>query len=327
MKTALVLACDDNFVPYTSVVARRVAHLAAERFPIIVVSDGVSDENKRLAQKFCPQISFIEAASAFAGKSLPTTQQFSRAAYLRLFLDVILSDFGRAVYLDSDILPLTDITPLLNAVPKSAPLVATHDLHVLLRGEYLDRLGMTGAYFNSGVMVLDLAAIRIEETFKRALGYALEHPQRCVFVDQDALNAVLDGGWQVLDWRWNAMSYLSELMPKPPFIRHFSGYKPWAIEKRGIEGRFIREWRTALQDSPWPGRFHEEPLANRIRNIYSRVAASFSHSAKGLIHVRSRHRRGDRARLVRSLPKILSAIEDAASEGAVAAWPYLQDVK
>jgi hypothetical protein len=59
MKTALVLACDDRFIPYTAVVARRIARYAAEKFPITVVSDGVSDDNKALALKFCPQISFI----------------------------------------------------------------------------------------------------------------------------------------------------------------------------------------------------------------------------------------------------------------------------
>ncbi len=56
MKTALVLACDDNYIPYTAVVARRIAGYATEKFPIIVVSDGVSDENKALARKFCPKL-------------------------------------------------------------------------------------------------------------------------------------------------------------------------------------------------------------------------------------------------------------------------------
>ena len=104
-------------------------------------------------------------------------------------------------------------------------------------------------------MVLDLKSIRAERIFAEALQYALDHPERCEFVDQDALNAVLDGRWQTLDWRWNASTCIRDLMPKEPFIRHFAGYKPWARKKVGIEQRFVDEWRSDLAESPWPAAF------------------------------------------------------------------------
>ena len=322
MKTALVLACDDNFIPYTSVVARRISHYATEKFPIIVVSDGVSDENKARAQKFCPQISFIEASSVFTD-ALPISERFSRAAHLRLFLDEILSDIDHAVYVDSDISSLTDISPLLALKPKAAPIVAAHDLHNMVNMLYRDRLLMSGPYFNSGVMVLDLKAVRAERIFSQALRYAIDYPERCHFVDQDPLNAVLDGRWQTLDWRWNAMNFMSQLMPKQPFIRHFAGYKPWAPKKLGVEQRFVNEWRSDLTESPWPGRFQEEALKYRIRNIFSPVTSAIGHLTKSMIYSNSQSKRGNRTRLVDSFPAALSAIEQAAASGAVA--DFLED--
>ena len=312
MKTALVLACDDRFIPFTAVVARRIVRNAAGKFPLTVISDGVTDENKALAQKFCPEISFIEAAHLFEHRPLPARGTFSRAAHLRLFLDDILADFDRAVYLDSDISLLTDISPLLALEPKAAPIIAAHDIPLMIEGKYRDRLHISSPYFNSGVMVLDLKAIRAERVFADALQYALDHPERCEYVDQDPLNAVLDGRWQVLDWRWNAVTWIRDMMPREPFIRHFARYKPWARKKVGIEQRFIDEWRSDLKESPWPDRFSEQSIKYPIKDIFRRVGSAVYGAFAG-------KRDDSERRLV--FAKALSDIEQAAAAGAIAGSP------
>jgi lipopolysaccharide biosynthesis glycosyltransferase len=316
--TVFVLACDDKYLPFTAVAARRIARYATEKFPIIVVSDGVSDENKALAQKFCSQISFIEAASVFGDRELPVNKSFSRAAYLRLFLDEILSDFDRVVYLDSDISPLADISPLLAVTPKSAPIIAAHDLHVMMNGAYRERLKILAPYFNSGVMVLDLKAIRAERLFATALQYAIDHPERCPLADQDALNAVLNGRWQTLDWRWNCLNYMNDRLPKQPFIRHFAGSKPWLGKKAGIERRFAREWGSDLAESPWPERFHEQPFTYRALAVLRPTMSAVEHFAKSLVYSRSAGRRGKRARLADNFSEALSEIEQSAAAGSLA---------
>lgn len=308
MKTALVLACDNNFIPYTAVVAKRIVRHAASKFPVTVISDGVSDENKARARRFCPEIHFIEAAPLFAERPLPFRGAFTRANYLRLFSDDILADFDRAVYLDSDISLLTDVSPLLDLGPKGAPVIASYDLPQMIDRKYRDRLRMTAPYFNSGVMVLDLKAVRAEHVFADALSYALEHPERCEYVDQDALNAVLDGRWQVLDWRWNALSQMREFMPKDPFIRHFTRYKPWAAKKAGIEERFIDEWRTDLSQSPWPDRYRDQSIRYPVKQAFAALGSAAAAPFIG------RKRKSRTA----SLAGALLAIEDAAAAGKIA---------
>jgi lipopolysaccharide biosynthesis glycosyltransferase len=312
MKTALVLACDDRFIPYTAVVARQIARNAREKFPITVISDGVIDENKALARKFCPEISFIEAAQLFEHRPLPARGTFSRAAYLRLFLDDILADFGRAVYLDSDISPLTDVSPLLALEPKAAPIIAAHDMQLTIEGKYRDRLGISAPYFNSGVMVLDLKAIRAEHVFTDAMRYALDHPERCEFVDQDALNAVIDGRWQVLDWRWNAVTWIRDVMPGEPFLRHFARYKPWAKKKVGIEQRYVDEWRADLRESPWPGSFSEQSIKYPITDAFRRVGSALYGAFAG------RQDDGERRRV---FANVFAGIERAAAAGEIAGFP------
>jgi len=318
-KSALVLACDDKFIPYTSVVARRIARHARDAFPIFVISDGVTDENKELARKFCSRIEFIEASSLFENRSVPLAHSFPRATYLRLFLDEML-DVDRIVYLDSDISVLEDVSPLLGVQPKVSPVAATYDIALTIDMSFRSRLQTTdgAAYFNAGVMVYDMKAIRSQGIFSAARAFFSEHPERCEFNDQDALNAVLDGRWQVLDWRWNAMNYMGERLPKAPFIRHFAGNKPWNVKKLGVERRFVDEWRADLKASPWPNSFQERTAKHIIREVTNPVTLGLENLAKSVVYSRSQGRRGNKARMWKNFPKVLAAIEQAALEGRLA---------
>ncbi len=114
------------------------------------------------------------------------------------------------------------------------------------------------------------------------------------------------------------MNFLSELMPKQPFIRHFAGCKPWLPKKVGIERRFVDQWRSDLAESPWPGRFHEEAFNYRARNIFRPAMSAADRFAKSLFYANSSGKRGNRARLVNGLAGTLSAIERSAAAGAAA---------
>jgi len=314
MKTALVLTCDDNFIPYTSVVARRIALGASEKFPIVIVSDGVSDENKALARKFCPRITFIEGSGLFDSRSFHVHANFSRACYLRLFFDEILADFDRIAYIDSDVSPLTDISPMMQMKPKAAPVIAAYDMPILESGNYMDRIPLSpgSAYFNSGVMVFDMNASRSEGIFADALRFALEHPKLCTFVDQDALNVAIDGRWQVLDWRWNALTFMLDHLPSRPFIRHITGEKPWTPHKDHIEPYLVEQWRADLAESPWPDRW--QARAPRTAGDRLRPAlASVENCLKGIFYSKSNTRRGRKIRFKHRFRSILTASEQAAS--------------
>ena len=319
LKTALVLACDDNFIAYASVVARRVVHYAKEKFPIIIVSDGVTEENKTLAQKFCPQISFIEAGHVLTDHAFGFRPPFSRACYLRLFFDEILADFDRVAYIDCDVSPLTDLQPLLQMAPKAAPFIAAHDMAVLTIDDYHVRLPLSSgnSYFNSGVMVLDLKAMESEGILACALKFAKEKPELCAYVDQDALNVAAGGRWQVLDWRWNVTGFLFHRIDRAYFVRHITGNKPWSASKFDIEKRFVDEWRSDLLESPWPHRFLEN--ADGFSKTYVRpVLRTVERPMKRLLYSNSPTMRGKMIRFEKRLTSVLDTIEAAAGRGELA---------
>jgi len=309
MKTAVVLACDDNFVAYASVVARRVEGLSSESFPIILLSDGVSDENKRLAQRFCSRISFVEVSKELADLPLATSQLHTRAAYARLKIDECV-EADRVVYIDCDVSVLTDLSPLLHLPLKSAPVAAVlNDMGMNTDTSFRQRLKMSegSPYFNSGVMVIDLAAARMEGILPAALSFAVTHPSLCRLPDQDSLNAVIDGRWQLLDWRWN-VTHL-EYQSKPAFVRHFIGpAKPWSnIKTRRIEPVFVDQWRSDMQESPWPERFL------RVGTPGIGGFRSSTRWLRAMLFSRSNGRRGDRARALLRYESLQAAMEKAAA--------------
>jgi lipopolysaccharide biosynthesis glycosyltransferase len=320
MKTALVLACDDNFVAYASVVARRAARLSSEKFPIVIVSDGVTEENKRLAQKFCPQISFIEASHLFAEREFYTRKTFTRAVYMRLFLDEILADFDYAVYIDSDMSVLADLSSLVAMRPKAAPIIASYDLVQLYDQLIYKRLPLSedAGYLQGGLLVFDLKAVRAERIFADALKLCLENTGAWEMLEQDALNVLLQGRWQVLDWRWNVVHFCVSSFPKPYFIRHMTGYKPWSPNKTTAEPYLVKQWRDDLAESPWPHKFHAEvrqPL--ELGKTYIRPITRAIETPFRKLLGRKPKTHPDRRRYVRNLPSVLQQVDEAAEAGAL----------
>lgn len=317
-RSAFILACDDNFIPFTSTVARRAAALSGA--PIFVISDGVTDENKKLARIYCPAINFIEAGELLDHSGLGANPHFPRSTFLRLFVDDLAAEFDRIAYLDSDISFLADPTPLLDMVPRAAPVIATYDMALMIDMQFRRRLSMSAdaAYFNAGIMIMDLKAMRSEGTLKAARAFGLANPQLCNFADQDALNAVLDGHWQVLDWRWNTVNYMSNRLPGQPFIRHFAGNKPWNRKKVGVEQRFVDEWRADLEASPWSGRFTETDAKMRARAVVQPYWDAIENAVRAGIHGKSDGRRGLRVRLARDYARVMGRIEAAARDGELA---------
>ena len=180
-----------------------------------------------------------------------------------------------------------------------------------------------------GLQIFDLKAVREERIFKNAIQFALENPEKCELVDQDALNVVLQGRWQVLDWRWNVMNFEAMHFPKPFYIRHHGGRsKPWSPSKSECEPSLVEQWREYLAESPWPHKFLPEKRGEFLRNYYRpvrqaikvRIKAAVSGDFEMLGDGKEEQRRTER--FLQQSPSILAKVEEAAREGTlgVALW-------
>ena len=108
----------------------------------------------------------------------------------------------------------------------------------------------TQAYFNAGVMVMDLKRFRDTDLIHSAEEFLERTNYKTPFVDQEALNHVIDGAFVRLDTRWNVLAALAQ---SEPWIIHYAGpNKPWSCEGRPIPFWNRRFWLEAAESAVLP---------------------------------------------------------------------------
>ena len=206
------------------------------------------------------------------------SSHLTAATLMKLLLAQHLSDqYDKLLYLDCDLTLHGDIGRIFSldtgaheiaAVPAARILVALTERR---RRETLDHfraLGMTEPYrfFNSGVLYIDVAKWNRSELGDRALAYIKQNPELCALPDEDALNAILDGGIAELTPIWNMnprrRGRTAHDIARPVII-HYAGHdKPWrryGRRKRLFPDRTAyRLYEEFLKNTPWPGWLDEQ---------------------------------------------------------------------
>jgi lipopolysaccharide biosynthesis glycosyltransferase len=211
------------------------------------------------------RLDFSRFDASLAGKG-----RFSRAVFRRLFLDEIVpSQFERIVTIDSDMLIVGPGLQRLETLDLGEkPLAAAYDMIFLMdfKGDALARqfqrsrralrLSLDTPYFNAGLMAIDRAAWRAEKLTERVTKALRDEPERYPFMEQDALNAALQGNFAPLSPRFNFMGdfFLLDLEHKlEPIVLHFvNAPKPWELGSWRGEARFAENYRDWFATSPWP---------------------------------------------------------------------------
>ena len=165
-------------------------------------------------------------------QGLILNHHFRKANYYRLFAsDLIEKD--ECLYLDADVVIDGPIDGFIGIDLADSYLAAV--VNPGFNGH--KELGMRtdAGYFNSGVMLLNLSRWRESNLKNRAIALALENPAAIEFVDQCALNGVVDGEWVRLEPRYNLQTAMlaqdqdrEYFCKHAPVVIHFTGGdKPW----------------------------------------------------------------------------------------------------
>jgi len=115
-------------------------------------------------------------------------------------------------------------------------------------------IGIKGAYFNSGVLLIDLKKWRAAGVKERCLDFLQKHVT-ALFCDQDALNFALGDRALLVGYEWNFMADRGDLSDlsspaRGPRIIHFSGpSKPWS--PLGRPCAFYSEYWEHVASTPY----------------------------------------------------------------------------
>jgi lipopolysaccharide biosynthesis glycosyltransferase/thioredoxin-like negative regulator of GroEL len=160
----------------------------------------------------------------------------SEAAYYRIYAALQLLDEGvegRALYIDSDTCVGPNIDLLLEFDLRGQPLGARLEVPTVsgIRRAAL-KLGIRPeAYFNSGVLLFDLAHPNLATALRHAIDISLTQKHMLTFVDQCVLNLAFQDMVTTLPEPFNLFvrqATAVEALPTDPVVRHFiERPKPW----------------------------------------------------------------------------------------------------
>ncbi len=154
--------------------------------------DAPSQDAVRAALGDAGQCRFICVdPSLFDG--LPVTKRYPRQIYYRIAAPMLLpSETERVLYLDADTLVINPLRELYAMDFTDAYYIAcTHTRRLTSRINQI-RLGLGEdvPYVNTGVMVLNLAALREHLRMEDVHAYALEHQHTMLLPDQDIITSL-----------------------------------------------------------------------------------------------------------------------------------------
>lgn len=195
------------------------------------------------------EITLIDASAEFSGY-LPAANmktRFTPLCMLRLFADKLPEIPDKILYLDSDVMCLGDFSPLYNLDLSDAEIAGVPDRY----GKYFFGNPFKHDYLNSGVLLMNMAAIRKSGLFEKCR--RLCRDKKMFMPDQSALN-------KLAVKRKVPVCYNEQgKIKKKTVFKHFTTFfkffpyvravtvKPWDIEK--VHGELkIFEFDDILQE-------------------------------------------------------------------------------
>jgi Glycosyl transferase family 8 len=147
-----------------------------------------------------------------------------------------LLDVPRLIYLDCDVLVFRDLSQLFDfelstgkfvaAVRDSETRSLAHDSRALAKAM---KLPAEGAYFNSGVMLMNLDELRKQHFFQRAVEFLTVWKSDYWFHDQSAMNFLLHEHIEKLPEYWNRPSWCFDAQENNNLncVLHYTTSAPW----------------------------------------------------------------------------------------------------
>jgi len=274
-------------------------------FSVVVLATSWDESsNQKLLQSFKSysnieiNIKLLESAPL---EQMPQISTWPKEIYARFWIEDYFSpDVDRVIYLDGDMVIRGSIKPLIEMNLDNAMLAA-----VCIPGSTSPaRLGYdpNDGYFNSGVMVINLARWRSNKAKDLLIKTTFDLVDRLNDPDQDALNYCFHKEYVRLDYVWNAISPFFRDQHSLPLsdqevtrvrnnaqIVHFNGRaKPWnylcvhPFAKYYLECVAKTEWRGFEQTGFNKKNFLKKQIINifgeqrvgRVMDIIRRVRAT-----------------------------------------------------
>ena len=200
---SILAALDEHYLPQLQVLLTSLRlNNPGEHMDLYLLQSAVSPEGLAGVERLC---------AAFQGA--PVSRQYPKEMYYRLLASRLLPDtLDRVLYLDPDILVLNPLRPLWETDLEGNLFAAAAHTGKTELANSVNRMRLNSGsdYYNSGVLLMDLAAARREIAPEEIFRYVADHKKELLLPDQDLLNALYGRRILPLDdalWNYDARNY------------------------------------------------------------------------------------------------------------------------
>lgn len=202
-----------------------------------VLTEGLDVVGKKALQEFANQYKktiYLYYIDETVFERLPSTAHFTKATYNRFLLPKALQGIAkRVIYLDADILCLGDMTKLGDLDFEQHTVCVVKDIEAVAKRQ-IKSLNLAGnRYFNAGFLYIDVEAWNKGQISEKALAVSFERLGQLDWLDQDALNLVLEDSAKYIDDKYDYIFDLGsnetiQQLPCDTVFVHYAGrFKPW----------------------------------------------------------------------------------------------------
>ena len=239
----LFFAVDDNYAPLLSVALESIVSQASKNYDyhIHILCENLSEENKRAFKwyelyNFKVFITDMTERIIAEAKKMHTRDYYSRTTYFRAYIPDMFTGYDKVLYLDCDIALNADISELYNFdigenYVGGVTCEAADTTPVFTK--YVENyLGLKlPYYFNAGVMLMNLKALR-KINFKNRFFDIMGKVKFEVAQDQDYFNVLCAGHVTFLPKVWNKIPRPNsqEKLEDVKLVHYNLSFRPWRYD-------------------------------------------------------------------------------------------------
>lgn len=196
---------------------------------------------------------------------LPSTEHFTKATYNRFLLTKVLKNTAkRVIYLDADILCYGSISELKNLDFQGNIVAVVQDIGAVANRQIEKLQLMHHRYFNAGFLYIDIEQWEQNCISEKALQFSFAHLGKLNWLDQDALNVVLNDKALFIEEKYDYIfdfgikenCHIDKMPAEMVFVHYAGRNKPWhAWCMHPLQNDFLKY----LQISPWKGIALQQP--------------------------------------------------------------------
>ncbi|ERL65134.1 glycosyltransferase family 8 protein [Schleiferilactobacillus shenzhenensis] len=261
----IFFSINDAYVPCLTVAIHSLAAHAdpARQYDVIILHQGLLAENQAALQalstanvtvELLPMDDQLQAQINDQSNTL-RGDYFTYTIYFRLFIADMFPQYDKALYLDADVVILTDLAELFDTDLGNNFFAAASDDFMgtdPAMGHYAEAaVGVPRTeYVNSGVLLMDLKKLRTEHFSQHFLALLNQYHFASLAPDQDYINAMAHGRIHYLPHQWNTQVRTTGDAAANPHLVHYNLFrKPWHYADAPHADYF---WQAAQNLSIYP---------------------------------------------------------------------------